>query len=104
MLVLAQTSFLPLLVIAIVLFFACGTALATALSATAGKMGSQTFARYATAGDIGSAVGPLLGWAAYEFIETPQLVFYLGTFFYGLGLLAARYAFASPKGAAKLAV
>jgi predicted MFS family arabinose efflux permease len=80
----------------IVVFFVCGTALATAVSAEASKQGSKVYARYATSGDFGAAVGPLVGWTVFELFEKPDLAFVLGAIIYTIGLLAALVAFQRP--------
>jgi len=77
----------------IIIFFVCGTALATSISAAASGMGSKVYARFATAGDLGAAFGPLIGWTAYEFLDAPDLAFILGAMLYGVGLIASLRAF-----------
>ena len=93
MVILANSNSLALLAIGIVVFFMCGTALATVVSAEASRKGSRVFARYATAGDLGSAFGPLIGWTAFEFLDTPDLAFTLGAILYSVGLVATTRAF-----------
>lgn len=93
MVLLANSNSLAGLSIGVIVFFMCGTALATVVSAEASRMGSKIFARYATAGDLGAAFGPLIGWTAFEFLDTPDLAFTLGALLYSVGLVAAVRAF-----------
>ena len=89
MLLLATGSNLAVLAAGIIVFFICGTTLATVVSAEAGRRGSRVFARYATAGDLGAAFGPVIGWTAYELADVPDLAFILGSALYAVGLVAA---------------
>ena len=45
------------------------------------------FATYATSGDVGAAVGPLLGWAAVEYIGRHDITFLLGATLYAAGVI-----------------
>jgi MFS family permease len=89
MVLLTSSNSLAGLAIGIVVFFMCGTALATVVSAEASRLGSRIFARYATAGDLGAAFGPIIGWTAFEFLDTPDLAFTLGALLYSVGLVAS---------------
>lgn len=80
----------------IIVFFMCGTALATAVSAEAGRLGSKVYATYATSGDLGAAFGPLIGWTAFEFLDAPDLTFILGAILYTIGFFGAIAAFQRP--------
>ena len=51
----------------IILFFICSTALMTLLSTQAGQGGPRAVASYATAIDLGMAVGPIIGWSIAQF-------------------------------------
>ena len=62
----AQPDSLPLLALFMLAFFASSTALHSGVSASVSSHGSAAYARYVTAGDIGSAAGPLLGWIAVD--------------------------------------
>jgi hypothetical protein len=93
MVLLAISNSLAGLAIGIVVFFMCGTALATVVSAEASRLGSRVFARYATAGDLGAAFGPIIGWTAFQFLDTPDLAFTLGALIYSVGFVAATRAF-----------
>lgn len=84
------------LAMGIIVFFMCGTALATVVSAQASRLGSKIYARYATAGDLGAAFGPVIGWTAYEFLNTPDLAFTLGAILYTIGFFGAITAFKRP--------
>ena len=77
----------------VIIFFICGTALKTIISAEASRLGSKVFARYVTASDLGAAFGPVIGWGAYELIETPNFVFILGAALYAIGMFSSYRAF-----------
>ena len=81
------------LALGMIVFFACGTALSTVLSAEASRLGSKVFVRYATAFDLGMAFGPFIGWGAYELIGTPNFVFFLGAGIYAIGMFSTFAAF-----------
>ena len=81
------------LALGMIVFFACGTALSTVLSAEASRLGAKVFVRYATAFDLGMAFGPIIGWGAYELIGTPNLVFFLGAGLYAIGMFSTFAAF-----------
>ncbi|MCZ6501074.1 MAG: MFS transporter [Gammaproteobacteria bacterium] len=93
MLLLSMSNSLAALATGIIVFFMCGTALFTVVSAEASRRGSRIYARYATAGDLGAAFGPVIGWTAYELLDIPDLAFILGALLYTIGLLAALTAF-----------
>ena len=88
MLLLNLSENLAGLALGMIVFFTCGTALSTVLSAEASRLGAKVFARYATAGDLGQAFGPLIGWGAYELIGTPNFVFVLGAGLYAIGMFS----------------
>jgi len=96
MLLLAGSNNLAGLAFGIVVFFMCGTALATVVAAQASRLGSKVFAGYATAGDLGAAFGPIIGWTAFEYLDTPDLAFILGALIYVIGLIASTRAFRLP--------
>ena len=81
------------LALGMVVFFTCGTALTTVVSAEASRLGAKVFARYATANDLGMAFGPVIGWGAYELIGTPNFVFVLGAGLYAIGMFSTFAAF-----------
>ena len=81
------------LALGMIVFFACGTALSTVLSAEASRLGAKFFVRYATAFDLGMAFGPIIGWGAYELIGTPNFVFFLGAGLYAIGMFSTFAAF-----------
>lgn len=80
---------LGLFVLAIILFFVCGTGLQAGVAGTASRHGSAAFARYVTASDFGSACGPLLGWLVVAWLTDPGLSLGLGGILYVLAILAA---------------
>ena len=93
MLMLNLSENLAGLALGMIVFFACGTALSTVLSAEASRLGAKFFVRYATAFDLGMAFGPIIGWGAYELIGTPNLVFFLGAGLYAIGMFSTFAAF-----------
>ncbi len=62
---------LSIFIASIVLFFVTTTALHAGVAGSASKLGSGAFARYATANDLGAALGPLLAWIMIEQIADP---------------------------------
>ncbi len=93
MLLLNLSENLAGLALGMIVFFMCGTALSTVVSAEASRLGAKVFARYATAGDLGAAFGPVIGWGAYELIGTPNFVFILGAGLYAIGMFSTFAAF-----------
>ena len=93
MLLLNLSENLAGLALGMIVFFMCGTALSTVVSAEASRQGAKVFARYATAGDLGAAFGPVIGWGAYELIGTPNFVFVLGAGLYAIGMFSTFAAF-----------
>lgn len=79
--------------IGVIVFFVCGTALTTVIAAEASRRGSVIYARYATAGDLGSAFGPIVGWTVFEFLDYPDIAFVIGAILYIGGLVASQRAF-----------
>jgi MFS family permease len=63
------------LVVLIVVFFVCATGATVSLVAQAGMAGPRSVARYVTASDLGSAVGPLLGWMAPQWGWPSEVAF-----------------------------
>ena len=93
MLLLNLSESLAGLTLGMIIFFICGVALYSALSAEASRLGAQVFARYASACDLGAAFGPVIGWGAYELVGTPNFVFILGAGLYAIGMFSAFSAF-----------
>jgi predicted MFS family arabinose efflux permease len=93
---LTMDNSLAALAAGIILFFMSGTALTTVVSAEASRRGPRIYARYASAGDLGAAFGPVIGWTAYELLDVPDLAFFLGALIYAVGLLSALAAFKRP--------
>ena len=93
----AWSACLPVLVVLILAFFVCGTAVQVVLAAQAGASGSRAFASYATASDFGAATGPLLGWTVFEFVASPVVALAMGGAITGVGaVLSWRSARAQP--------
>lgn len=77
---------LALFMVAIIVFFVCGTGLQAGVAGTASREGSAAFARYVTASDFGSACGPLLGWLVVAWLGDPGLSLGLGGILYLLAI------------------
>ena len=73
----------------VLLFFLCAVGLTTILMAEAAGRGSKTTARYVTASDFGSALGPTLGWTSQEFVASTDVIFVMAAVLYGTGLLVS---------------
>ena len=80
---------LALFMVAIIVFFVCGTGLQAGVAGTARRQGSAAFARYVTASDFGSACGPLLGWLVVAWLSDPGLSLGLGGILYLLAIASA---------------
>ncbi len=86
----AQPDSLPLLALFLLAFYASSTALQSGVSATVSAHGSAAYARYVTAGDIGSATGPLLGWIAVDAFGYAAVGLMLGGAVYLIAALVSR--------------
>lgn len=78
---LIAASLLPaawVFVVLIVIFFNCATGLQAGVAGRVSKMGSGPFARYVTATDFGSALGPLLAWIVIDQFHSPAYALGLG--------------------------
>jgi hypothetical protein len=76
----------------ILLFFIAAAIAMVSLSAKAATSGSRTYASFATALDLGAAVGPLVGWTILDFFSIPTLSFAVGGGLYAAAaLIAFRY-------------
>ena len=75
---------------AVLIFFVCGTGLQAGLAGSAGRLGSGVFARYVTAGDLGAATGPLLGWWIVDSFDDPSWSLAIGgvTYLLAVAVLA----------------
>jgi hypothetical protein len=62
----------------VLVFFVCGTGLQAGLAGAASRQGSGAFARYVTLADLGSALGPLIGWWVVAWLGNPLLSLALG--------------------------
>jgi hypothetical protein len=71
----------------VLVFFVCGTGLQAGLAASASQLGSGAFAQYVTLADLGSAVGPIVGWLVVGWLGDPLLSLGLG----GLCYLGAAF-------------
>ena len=80
---------LAVFMVAIIIFFVCGTGLQAGVAGTASRQGSAAFARYVTASDFGSACGPLLGWLVVAWLSDPGLSLGLGGILYLLAIAPA---------------
>ena len=78
---------LLLLLSAILLFFISAAIAMVLLSTKAATQGARAYASFATALDLGAAVGPIVGWTLLEFISIPTLSFALGGFLYAVAML-----------------
>ncbi len=73
------------LVILVIAFFLCETALRIALSVKAGAGGPKRYARFVSALDLGAASGPLVGWGIIQFAVSTGIVFWIGAALYLVG-------------------
>jgi predicted MFS family arabinose efflux permease len=71
----------------ILLFFISAAIAMVLLSTQAATHGSRVYASFATALDLGAAVGPLFGWTILEFISIPTLSFAVGGFLYAAAMI-----------------
>ncbi len=62
----------------LLVFFVCGTGLQAGLAGLASRLGSGIFARYVTVADLGSAVGPILGWLVVGWMNDPLISLGIG--------------------------
>ena len=76
-----------LLLSMILLFFISAAVAMVLLSAKAATSGSRTYASFATALDLGAAVGPLVGWTIFEFISIPATSFAVGGSLYAVAMI-----------------
>jgi MFS family permease len=80
-----------LLIAAVLAFYLCATGVGVVLHAEAGAGGARTVASYVTASDLGSAVGPNLGWLVLQAGWASGAVFGIGAGVYGVaGMVAWR--------------
>jgi MFS family permease len=81
------TSHILVLIIFIILYFVSGTSLAAGIAAEAGRSGSRSIALYASALDLGAAIGPVLSWMILGVVFSPALLFTSAGLFYGLAAI-----------------
>ena len=84
MLAAAWTSGTVPLVLSVLLFFACGVGATVVMVSEASMRGPRTVASYVTAADMGSAVGPILGWTMQQAHLSTDWIFLLGGGLYAL--------------------
>ena len=89
----ALSRYTAALLLLTVLFFVCSVGLYLALTAEAGRRGSRAYASFATASDIGSALGPVIGWTIFEFIGSPLIIFLAGGALYAAAAVLSKRAF-----------
>ena len=77
--------------LSVLVFFVCGVGLTTILMAQAGRLGSKTTARYVTASDFGSALGPALGWTSQQLVSSTDVIFIMGAVLYATGIITSRF-------------
>ena len=82
------------LVAVVLTFFLCAVGVTVVLMAEAGSRGPRTVASYVTAADVGSAVGPILGWSAAQAAMSTDAIFWIGAGLYGAGIWIALRALA----------
>lgn len=73
----------------VIVFFICGTALQAGIAGTVGKRGPGAFARYVTAADFGSAVGPVVGWVVLDWLDVTTVGLTMGGVCYLVGAAIA---------------
>jgi MFS family permease len=95
-------SLLPVLLGLLLCFLVCGTAVHVSLTSQAGKQGSKSFARFASASDLGAAAGPALIWLVLEFFAQPALPFLVGGALYVVAFLLSAAGRDSRPGSAAL--
>ena len=76
-------------IVSVLLFFVCGVGATVVLMAEAGSRGSRAVASYATASDLGSAVGPILGWSLQQAALSTDVMIQAGSIMYASGALLA---------------
>jgi MFS family permease len=91
----ARSHSVAALVTAVMSFFVCGTALTVVAAAEAGHRGAREIAAYATASDLGAAVGPMLGWMTKQVSFPISAIFLLGSAFYAVAVAASFGTFAA---------
>ena len=77
------------LVLSVLLFFACGVGATVVMVSEASMRGPRTLASYVTAADMGSAVGPILGWTMQQAHFSTDWIFLLGGGLYALAVLTS---------------
>ena len=73
----------------ILVVFLCGALLGILVASWAGRQGGAGVVDYATGFDLGSALGPLIGWSIAHFDLPTYLIFLAGALFYAIGGVVA---------------
>ena len=76
-------------VVVIMIYFTCATALYTSLYAQSGQNGPRSVAAFATAIDFGMSVGPLIGWGIAQLNLPLSIIFFTGSAVYAVGAVVA---------------
>ena len=76
-----------LLILFVLLFFACESILYTLLTAQASQRGTRSVASYVTGVDFGSALGPIIGWIIAQYCIHTKYIFILGSIIYVFGAI-----------------
>ena len=77
------------MILAVLVFFFCAVGATVTLMTEAGSRGSRTVARFVTASDLGSAVGPVLGWSTQQLDLSTALILQIGSGLYAVGAILA---------------
>lgn len=83
------TSGLVALIVVVLAFFLCAVGVNIVLMAEAGSQGPKAVASYVTASDVGSAIGPIIGWSAAQAVMSTDAIFWIGAGLYGGGMWIA---------------
>ena len=75
------------LILLILIFFVCQAGIPIMLSVRTGRDGPKTYAVFASFADLGSAVGPIIGWTIFEFVALPNITFIIGAVLYAIATL-----------------
>ncbi len=83
------TSGLVALIVVVLAFFLCAVGVTVVLMAEAGSQGPKAVASYVTAADVGSAIGPIIGWSAAQAVMSTDAIFWIVAGLYGGGMWIA---------------
>jgi MFS family permease len=93
MFVASMVSHVVLLVVCVLVFFACGVGVSVVMVAESGMRGARSVATYMTASDFGSATGPMLGWMTLQMHLSTDWIFLMGGGLYAAGMVMAMVRF-----------